>query len=245
MSIMQRLTLIGFYNYDPTLFDGLVLPEGYDKQTFVDSLLLEHGEKLVLYSNPDFMKNAIEAWGRKWSLELGRIYEALTAEYNPIYNYDRFEEYQDEEGRTYKSVNISGHKATDKPNYSDNQTNNYKSEQEANTDRTTENLISADNSGSYQPQSKTIENAGKSTNTNTGTINHNINGTTQNLDETANSNTDDTENKKFNHKAHLYGNIGVTESTTMIENTVNMRRNYNLYEAASRLFANELLINIY
>lgn len=261
MSIMQRLTLIGFYNYDPTLFDGLVLPEGYDKQTFIDSLLLEHGEKLVLYSNPDFMKNSIEAWGRKWSLELGRIYEALTAEYNPIYNYDRFEEYQDEEGRTYKSVNTSGHKATDKPNYSDTQTNNntdtttnnYDVVTETNTDATTEHQVSADNSSSYQPDWKETTNGGKSTVSNdgtitdkhTGTIKRDITGTTQNLDETANSNTDDTENKKFSHKAHLFGNIGVTESTTMIQNTVDMRRNYNLYEAASRLFANELLINIY
>lgn len=261
MSIMQRLTLIGFYNYDATLFDGLKLPEGYDKQTFIDSLLLEHGEKLVLYSNPDFMKQSIELWGRKWSLELARIYEALTAEYNPIHNYDRYEEYEDEEGRTYKSVNTSGHKATDTPNYSDTQTNNntdkttndFEVVTETNTNATTEHLISADNSSDYQPSSKDITDGGKNTVSNdgtitdlhTGTIKHDITGTTQNLDETANSNTDDTENKKFKHSAHLYGNIGVTESTTMIQNTVNMRRNYNLYEAATRLFANELLIAIY
>ena len=60
MSTMQRLTLIGIYDYDPTLFDGLTLPDGYDKQTFIDSLLLEHGEKCVLYANPDFMKYSID-----------------------------------------------------------------------------------------------------------------------------------------------------------------------------------------
>ena len=65
MSTMQRLTLIGLYNYNPNLFDSLVLPDGYDKTDFVNSLLLEHGEKCVLYTNPEFMKNAIAAWGRK------------------------------------------------------------------------------------------------------------------------------------------------------------------------------------
>lgn len=221
MSTMQRLTLIGFYNYDATLFDGLVLPEGYDKQTFIDSLLLEHGEKLVLYSNPDFMKNAIEAWGRKWSLELGRIYEALTAEYNPLHNYDRHEEYKD----IIKGEAHSKRNTTDKPDFS--------IVNDTNEDATTENLISADNSGSYQPQSKTIENGGKSTSTTSGK--------TSDVDEQINNNDE----RSINHTAHLYGNIGVTESTTMIQNTVNMRRNYNLYEAATRLFANELLIAIY
>lgn len=221
MSTMQRLTLIGFYNYDATLFDGLELPEGYDKQTFIDSLLLEHGEKLVLYSNPDFMKNAIEAWGRKWSLELGRIYEALTAEYNPLHNYDRYEEYKD----TIKGEAHSGRKTTDSPDFS--------VVNDTNEDATTENLISADNSGSYQPQNKTIENGGKSTTSTSGK--------TSDIAETINNNDERT----IDHSAHLYGNIGVTESTTMIENTVNMRRNYNLYEAATRLFANELLIGIY
>lgn len=221
MSTMQRLTLIGFYNYDATLFDGLVLPEGYDKQTFIDSLLLEHGEKLVLYSNPDFMKNAIEAWGRKWSLELGRIYEALTAEYNPLHNYDRYEEYKD----IIKGEAHSGRKTTDTPDYS--------IVNDTNEDATTENLISADNSGSYQPQSKTIENGGKSTSKTSGK--------TSDVDEQINNNDE----RSIDHTAHLFGNIGVTESTTMIENTVNMRRNYNLYEAATRLFANELLIAIY
>ena len=103
MSTMQRLTMIGLYNYDPDIFVNLELPDGYDRDTFIDSLLLEHGEKCVLYSNPDFMKNAIGAWSRKWSLELSRIYDALTAEYNPIYNYDRYEEYDDHEGRKYSS----------------------------------------------------------------------------------------------------------------------------------------------
>lgn len=221
MSIMQRLTLIGFYNYDATLFDGLKLPEGYDKELFINSLLLEHGEKLVLYSDPNFMKNAIEVWGRKWSLELGRIYEALTAEYNPIHNYDRHEEYKD----TIKGVAHSGRKTTDSPNFS--------VVNDTNEDATTENLISADNSGEYQPQNKTIENGGKSTTSTSGK--------TSDVAETINNNDERT----IDHTAHLFGNIGVTESSTMIENTVNMRRNYNLYEAATRLFANELLISIY
>lgn len=97
MSTMQRLTLIGLYNYEQTferdLFSGLELPEHYDKPTFINALLLEHGEKCVMYSDPNFFKSAINIWSKKWALELSRIYDALIAEYNPIYNYDRYEDW--------------------------------------------------------------------------------------------------------------------------------------------------------
>lgn len=261
MSTMQRLSLIGVYNYNPALFDGLTLPEGYDKQTFIDSLLLEHGEKCVLYSNPDFLASAIRLWGNKWQLELKRIYEALNAEYDPIYNYDRFEEWSDSEGRKYTSEVNAGHKATDKPNYSDTQTNNntdtttndYKIVTDTNEDATTEHKVSADNSGSYQPDWKETTNGGKSTQSNDGTITdkhvgtvkHDIAGTTQNLDETSNSKTTDSESHNSSHTAHIYGNIGVTTSAQMVTEVVKQRFQYNLYSTACRLFANELLIGIY
>lgn len=214
MSTMQRLTLIGIYDYDPTLFDALTLPEGYDKQIFIDSLLLEHGEKCVLYSNPEFMKFSIGAWGRKWALELERIYKALSAEYDPIFNYDRYEEYTDNEGRRYKSEVEAGHNATDSPDFN----------------VTTENTISADNSGSYQPQDKSESDT---------------KGKTQNLEENSNSKTNDEEERELKHKAHLYGNIGVTTSVQMWTEEARARMQYNLYDAAARLFANELLIGIY
>ena len=245
MSTMQRLTLIGLYNYDPTLFDGLTLPDGYDLETFRDALLLEHGEKCILYSNPDFMKNAITLWGRKWSLELGRIYDALIAEYDPIYNYDRFEEYTDNEGRKYSSTTNAGHKATDSPNYNDDVTNDYDVVTETNDNAVTEEQISADNSGSYQPEHKTIVDGGKTTQSNDGTIKRHVNGKTQDLAETSNSKTDDAETRNFSHKAHLYGNIGVTTSASMVSEVVRQRFEYNLYSIAAKLFASELLLGIY
>lgn len=229
MSTMQRLTLIGLYNYDPTLFDGLALPDGYDLETFRDALLLEHGEKCILYSNPDFMKNAIALWGRKWSLELGRIYDALAAEYDPIYNYDRYEEYTDNEGRKYESKVNAGHNAKDTPSFS--------TVNETNENATTEEQISADNSGSYQPEHKTIADGGKTT--------ASTSGTTQDLTESSNSTTNDAETRNFSHKAHLYGNIGVTTSAAMVSEVVRQRFEYNLYSIAAKLFASELLLGIY
>lgn len=229
MSTMQRLTLIGLYNYDPTLFDALTLPEEYDKATFIDSLMIEHGEKCVLYSNVDFMKYSIGAWGRKWALELERIAEALQAEYNPIYNYDRFEHWTE----------------TDKPdvtttrthNNTDTQTNRYDVVSTQNIDGTAEHQVSADNSSTYQPESKDTTNSGKTTVSNDGTITDAHTGTITDAEKGTRSNLE--------HDAHLYGNVGVTTSASMVSEVVAQRYQYNLYGTAARIFANELLIGIY
>lgn len=221
MSTMQRMTLIGIYEYfntfDEDLFSNLNLPEGYSKETFVNSLLLEHGEKCVLYSNPDFMRQMIGTWSDKWNLELSRIYEALSAEYNPIWNYDRYEGSGDK--RVVQSN--AGHKATDSPDFTVSQT----------VDGTSEHKVSADNSGEYQPEAKDINNMGAT----------NTKGKTQDLSETSNSKTDD----QLTHNAHLYGNIGVTTSASMVSEILRQRFQYNLYDIACKLFASELLIGIY
>ena len=97
--------------------------------------------------------------------------------------------------------------------------------------------MSADNSGDYQPEHKTIQNGGKTTATTKGKV--------QNLSETSNSKTDDAETRNYTHKAHIYGNIGVTTSSQMVSEVLRQRFEYNLYGTAARLFANELLIGIY
>lgn len=225
MSTIQRITLIGLYNFDNNLFSNLTLPDGYDKETFINSLLLEHGEKCVLYSDPDFFKSAIGIWGNKWALELSRIYEALTAEYDPIYNYDRHEEYSDHEGVKKTITTNAGHKATDSPDFSVEQV----------TSGNVEHLVSAYNSSSYEPQSKDTINDGKSK----------TSGKTQDLSETSNAKTNDDTIRNFSHEAHLYGNIGVTTSASMVSEIVRQRFEMNLYKIATQIFASEFLIGLY
>ena len=92
----SKLTMIGLYEYDPTIFDNLSLPEGLDKDTLVDNILLRSGEFEVIYPDADFMKFSIGAWSRKWSATITRWVTALAIEYNPLENYDRYEHWTDE-----------------------------------------------------------------------------------------------------------------------------------------------------
>lgn len=93
---LAKITLIGFYNaYEDTdpIFADLTLPAGIDKDLFINSLLLDAGEFEVLYADPDFFKNAITIWGQKWYRTFQKWQEAISAEYDPISNYDRKEEW--------------------------------------------------------------------------------------------------------------------------------------------------------
>ena len=240
MSIMQRLTLIGLYNYDSTLFDNLSLPEAYNKNTFIESLLIEHGEKLVLYSDYDFMKYSIGAWGRKWSMELTRIAEALAAEYNPIWNYDRYEEWNDKSGKRGTSqidnssnmnqktsaghvgnsetnttndidAEVKGRRsATNNPDYKQTETN------ENVTDAITEHQVSADNSSDYQPESKDISNIGKTKKTTE------VDGMTENSSErnASDSKTAEKGNSKTSDSARDTSEIeGTNNDTTKSANS--------------------------
>ena len=258
MSTNARMSLIGMYNYNPKLFDALLLPEGYDKETFINSLLLEHGEKCVMYSDPDFMYAAIGVWGKKWELELTKIYEALTAKYDPIYNYDRFEEIEDGRTKDYTSKVSGTRKTTDRADYSDDTTHNETDNRTSNgtetatANDTNEHTVSADNSSAYQADSKDlINNNDKTTTNNTdnqtinASNNRHVQGTTQDLNETTGSDTTDNENETNKHTAHIYGNIGVTTSAQMVTEVIRQRFSINLYATAARLFANELLIGIY
>lgn len=101
MSRQAWLSLLGLYNWDNSIFDNMVLPEDFtpdDKTTLINNLLMETAEIEVIYTDPDFMKNAIEAWSSKEVYTWARLYEAMMAEYSPIENFDRYEDV-DEQNR--------------------------------------------------------------------------------------------------------------------------------------------------
>lgn len=96
MQIKQTIPLYSFYKWDDTLFDLLEVPEGIDKDKLVDNILLEAGERSVIYSDPDFMKKAIGIWSNTYQATFERWAKALAIEYDPLENYDRRESWTDE-----------------------------------------------------------------------------------------------------------------------------------------------------
>lgn len=90
--MVATMSILGLYQYDPTIFDDFRLPfDGEDREMLLSNLLVELAELEVLYPDAGFIKKAIAAW----SFVMCPAWEKMLAtehfEYNPIDNYDRSE----------------------------------------------------------------------------------------------------------------------------------------------------------
>ena len=193
---MATLSLIGLYNYDNTLFDGLTLPAVIDKDICVNEILRRCGEFELIYSDLDFNKSMIAQFGNKHNRTFTKWVEGLAEEFNPLHNYDRHEIYTD----THKSNAVS----------------NSATSTSSNADR----KVSAYDASTMQPKEQ--EASGGS---GTGSA--------------VNSSNDEVK-----HEAHLYGNIGVTTSTQMLEDFLRVE-GWNIYEHIADIFCDEFCIPVY
>jgi len=103
---MATLSLLGLYNYDESLLDGLIeslpnrhgIPSGYadsyytdviiDPQSVVENLLVECAEFEILYSDFNALKRIIKIWSAKEKLVWQKMYNTICYKYNPIWNKD-------------------------------------------------------------------------------------------------------------------------------------------------------------
>lgn len=90
-----KVTLIGLYKYSPEIFDGLNLPEYFNKETLVNSILLAGGEFPALYPDPEFMALAVKLWSDKNQRYFSRLEKLMVNDYEPLENYYRKENWDD------------------------------------------------------------------------------------------------------------------------------------------------------
>lgn len=100
--MQSRVSILGLYNYTQTynydLFNKLELPDSelLDRQTLIDNILIRSADFECLYPNPDFLEFKIGIWSKKNYRTFEKWAKALELEYNPIENYDRFEDWNDD-----------------------------------------------------------------------------------------------------------------------------------------------------
>ena len=85
------LSILGLYNYQPTIFDEIIIPPSVDRQTLIDNIIMEGAELEILYPTPDLLSRLIGAWSQARLAAWERMISALEAEYSPIENTDRFD----------------------------------------------------------------------------------------------------------------------------------------------------------
>ena len=85
---LVTMSIFGLYQYDDHLFDDLSLPEGVDKNTVVNNILLESIDLETYISDPDTLKTAIKWWSLQHLPVWQHLKETTEYEYNPIWNKD-------------------------------------------------------------------------------------------------------------------------------------------------------------
>ena len=88
----RYISLQGLYDLDNTIFEKMVLPNGLDKNVFINNLLEQSYEFEVLYPNPMYMKNMLEQYSLMKLPQWQRMYNIMTKEYNALENAQLVEE---------------------------------------------------------------------------------------------------------------------------------------------------------
>lgn len=233
-----KITLIGLYGYDNTIFDTMSLPEveietdengnhiavTVEKNVVIDNMLLRYGEFEVLYPNPDFFKVAVKAVSDSLQSTFKRWIKAWNIEYNPLYNFDRYEK-QTDNTQSQSELNGEAH------NTGSNSLDGTDNADSGNTNTTS---VTPYESDALHTQSQVADN---------GHDNRTIhNNGTDKSDSTNKSTGNETTDVK--HDGHLYGNIGVTTSQQMLREELDISR-WNIYDEIAKCFARELIIPVY
>lgn len=209
MAVSATLSIMALYRYDSTIFDGMQLPEGVDKDTLVDNILLDAASLEVLYPDPVFLKRAITVWSRKRLPVWTELQKTLEYEYNPIDNYDRTETVTEGIERSGSGSSSRSGTNTGSGN-STTETENSSSSSGTNTGTASN---TAYNSNSFADTAKNVT-SGSSTGSDEGSST-----TTSSSSETI-SETGETESSSSEDRTmttHTRGNIGVTTTQQMIQ----------------------------
>lgn len=135
-------TLIGLETYlnnnNQSVFDDLELPSSVDKETLIDTIMLDVGDYEPLWYDPFFFRNMVGIWSKKWFRTFEKWGNALEIEYEPLENYDRREEWEEATNDTSKMNGIINGNST------------------INNNSNSKNNVSAYNSVDYSPSDENI-----------------------------------------------------------------------------------------
>ena len=107
--MVATLSLLGLYSFRDDILDDFKLPEGIDRDDFVEMLLFDTAELELLTPDPDIMKQLLGRWSNVRVNAWSKMLDTETVEYNPIHNYDRQEDWVDDgTGSSVTDLSVAG-----------------------------------------------------------------------------------------------------------------------------------------
>jgi hypothetical protein len=214
------------------------------KDVLIDNILYEAASLEAYYPDPNFMKFMIGRWSFMNQNVWQKLYDTTVLDYNPIYNYDRTEEWTENEkmldGRTATSAE------TETRNLKTGETSRTDSNGDVTTTGTmkTELNVSGYNEVTFTPSEETIETPDTMTSNNVivdGTRDATNTGTVS-IDK---KDTESLDRKRDNLRTgRAFGNIGVTTTQQMIQQERETVM-FNMYKVITDSFVDRFCLMVY
>lgn len=242
----MRLTLYGMMQWDKTLLDNIVLPQGMSTDIMRDLIIERAGDLYPYYQIPEYFKRNSGNWFTRKLHNFEMMYNALMSDYNPIHNYNREEHWERKtEGTRVETPNITHTITPDitrletpditvSGNYSDNSSgensqnikitttssNSHNIKSDTTTSDTSNNTsshnVSAFNKTGYSPESQDT--------TNTTASGSNNNTTTDSVNASENSNNAQSASSSTNVQGTNSTHEGGSRTTKETGTTTNSER---------------------
>lgn len=215
MAISATMSAYSLYNYDATLFDELHLPDGVDKDTIIENFLTDSIELELLYPEPETFKAIIGIWSRKRIDTWNHFYKLLNdTDYNPIWNVD---------GTVSSTYGKRETDLTSDPvTTSENLGKTHSTAKTGERNGTNSSKVSAYNSNDLVPASGSESHEDSAIDeANTDAIENVYNAGKQHSNS---------QQKEVTDTVTRTGNIGVTTTQSMINEELELRNKYNIYD---------------
>lgn len=226
---MAMLSILGLYNYEPDIFEHFQAPEGMDRQTVIDGILLDCAELPLLYTDPTFMKLAIKQWKDKEFKIWDKLYATENLDYNPIWNVDAtIEETGAREHDRNNTIertnreNTTGTTTETVDGRNTQTTNNQETGTSTGNGTTTESTAGFNSATWANHNKEDVDSTSETTRNVTGEVVENIdNENTASLNNQTTGTENVSEGESLDENTHLLtrrtGNIGVTTTQQMIQ----------------------------
>lgn len=219
--IQATLSLQGLYEYDKSVLDGFIVPEGIDRNVTIYNLIVATAPFEIVYPCIPILQTRIAQWCNMRMPVWEKLYETTQYDYNPIENYNRHEVWHDNRNGTNDRKDNTNIKTTREGNSTQtgsdigigtNSSTNVSTGDDTRQKWGFNSDVPANaEKNIHSGTDKVTGDSGYNTNT---TLNQNVNNTdtTQHGGNVQDKSTDDAW-----HSGHMFGNIGVTTTQQMIK----------------------------
>lgn len=115
-------------DYDNTIFDDMVVPQGVDLADVVDHIIYKYGDTPLFSPDPSIIKFYIGRWSKRRLFLWDRFKKVIETDYKPLENYDRYDSgsVDFKPGTTYERTISADNASTYQPDSKDIRAGNDK-----------------------------------------------------------------------------------------------------------------------